>query len=455
MYFDPNQFSERENDVVKLLLEGKGNKEIALQLGISSRTVEFHLSNIYRKLNVRSRSEAILRLTGTRLRGSTGIVQEDSTVAETGVSAENEPKPVFWRPPVKPVHLILGGLTTILLAALVVYRLSVQGPGTEPVPSPTPIRLMNTSTAAVSATTAPASTTIPFTLSPRVPATSIPIDPHTVNGYTAAIVASYADASHISFQVRITDPQGHTGFSKDYVPGVGNLYDEYGRLLNASAGYGPAADPTLIEFGFVPVTLLKGDRIKGEFAFDLENPKDFNQAYAQFRFDFDLPLYPDVRFYPKQSVTANGLEMLLDSVTISPTFTQAYVCFIPPDSEPWFIGRQAVIQVAGQEASLYGASELFSSATGSYLGAQSEPYWVPPVKNGSCYKIIFPLGSDHASSLTLIIPDLERFQPDGVPSDQLARDYPALSPRDAYHKYLEEHDGIYKGPWIFRVELVQ
>ena len=54
MLSDSNPFSERENDVIKLLLQGKSNKQIALDLGISTRTVEFHLSNIYAKLGVSS-----------------------------------------------------------------------------------------------------------------------------------------------------------------------------------------------------------------------------------------------------------------------------------------------------------------------------------------------------------------------------------------------------------------
>ncbi len=67
-------FSDRERDVVRLLLQGKSNKQIALALAISERTVEFHLKNIYAKLGVRSRTEAILKLgksTGDKLREPT------------------------------------------------------------------------------------------------------------------------------------------------------------------------------------------------------------------------------------------------------------------------------------------------------------------------------------------------------------------------------------------------
>ena len=54
--------SKREKDVVELLLQGKSNKQIALALGITENTVEFHLKNIYTKLQVSSRSGAILKL---------------------------------------------------------------------------------------------------------------------------------------------------------------------------------------------------------------------------------------------------------------------------------------------------------------------------------------------------------------------------------------------------------
>ena len=56
------RLSNREWDVLKLLLQGKSNKLIASSLGISDRTVEFHLKNIYAKFQVNSRIELILKL---------------------------------------------------------------------------------------------------------------------------------------------------------------------------------------------------------------------------------------------------------------------------------------------------------------------------------------------------------------------------------------------------------
>lgn len=50
----------REWEVLELLSAGARNREIADELGISTRTVESHLSAVYGKLGVRGRSQAML-----------------------------------------------------------------------------------------------------------------------------------------------------------------------------------------------------------------------------------------------------------------------------------------------------------------------------------------------------------------------------------------------------------
>src|SRR5215208_728833 len=75
--------SKREREVVELLLQGKSNKQIAFALGIAESTVEFHLRNVYAKLQVSSRTEAILKLGK-----STGIIAEN--LRETIVERERK-----------------------------------------------------------------------------------------------------------------------------------------------------------------------------------------------------------------------------------------------------------------------------------------------------------------------------------------------------------------------------
>src|SRR5512133_2875629 len=58
---DPNErteLSERELDVLRLLVKGKTNQDIGVEMGISQKTVEKHLESIYNKLRVASRVEA-------------------------------------------------------------------------------------------------------------------------------------------------------------------------------------------------------------------------------------------------------------------------------------------------------------------------------------------------------------------------------------------------------------
>ena len=51
--------TEREYDSLKLSLQGHTNKEIGERLFVSENTVKFHLRNIYNKLGVSNRKEAL------------------------------------------------------------------------------------------------------------------------------------------------------------------------------------------------------------------------------------------------------------------------------------------------------------------------------------------------------------------------------------------------------------
>ena len=56
---DLSRFSEREKEVILLLREGLTNQQMADKLFVSVNTIKFHLSNIYEKSGVKSKSEAV------------------------------------------------------------------------------------------------------------------------------------------------------------------------------------------------------------------------------------------------------------------------------------------------------------------------------------------------------------------------------------------------------------
>ena len=112
------KFSKREKEVIEYLLKGKSNKEIAQEMGVSVRTVEFHLSNIYSRLDVHSRTEAVIKLTQRSpekpaSRNTSGVLRK-STVAKKDQRAENEGNQLQRRFPMKEI-----------LTALIVFFSSV------------------------------------------------------------------------------------------------------------------------------------------------------------------------------------------------------------------------------------------------------------------------------------------------------------------------------------------
>ncbi|MDA0245911.1 MAG: DUF805 domain-containing protein [Chloroflexi bacterium] len=96
---EPPLLSNREREVAEQLLQGLSNKLIASSLGISIRTVEFHLRNMFAKYEVSSRVELVLKLGETL-----GEPEEGnpvfSTVDKTAVSLNNGDSsaiPLTWR----------------------------------------------------------------------------------------------------------------------------------------------------------------------------------------------------------------------------------------------------------------------------------------------------------------------------------------------------------------------
>ncbi|MBC8136555.1 MAG: helix-turn-helix transcriptional regulator [Fibrella sp.] len=59
--------TKREVEVLTLVIEGKSSKEVAEHIYISKRTVDYHLANIYKKLDVTNRVQAFREATRRNL----------------------------------------------------------------------------------------------------------------------------------------------------------------------------------------------------------------------------------------------------------------------------------------------------------------------------------------------------------------------------------------------------
>ena len=56
------QLTPQELQIARLVAEGKTNRDVAAALFITPKTVEFHLTRVYRKLGIHSRSELVRRM---------------------------------------------------------------------------------------------------------------------------------------------------------------------------------------------------------------------------------------------------------------------------------------------------------------------------------------------------------------------------------------------------------
>lgn len=72
--------TEREREVLRLVAEGLSNREIAQELVVTLGTVKKHLNNLFSKMNVRSRTQAILKARESHLSGT--INPQNSTLVD-------------------------------------------------------------------------------------------------------------------------------------------------------------------------------------------------------------------------------------------------------------------------------------------------------------------------------------------------------------------------------------
>ena len=73
---NPEELTERETEILKLLARGQANKQIAGSLYVSEKTVKAHVSSILMKLGVQSRTQAALHAVRTGLVSTEELSEE-------------------------------------------------------------------------------------------------------------------------------------------------------------------------------------------------------------------------------------------------------------------------------------------------------------------------------------------------------------------------------------------
>jgi DNA-binding NarL/FixJ family response regulator len=59
---EQQDLTAREQVVARLVATGKSNREVAAELYLSTKTVEYHLANVFAKLAIHSRHELVTRV---------------------------------------------------------------------------------------------------------------------------------------------------------------------------------------------------------------------------------------------------------------------------------------------------------------------------------------------------------------------------------------------------------
>jgi DNA-binding CsgD family transcriptional regulator/N-acetylneuraminic acid mutarotase len=132
---EENPLSSREKEILQLIAQGKSNKEIAADLVISVNTVKVHISNIFQKFGVASRSEAIVyALEHGLIEGPRQEAPEPQVITEF-VEAE-QPQWLIWLRKFWWLLLILL-VVLIIVLSLLFSRSSFLA---KPTPTPDPLQ---------------------------------------------------------------------------------------------------------------------------------------------------------------------------------------------------------------------------------------------------------------------------------------------------------------------------
>lgn len=419
-------FTRRESEVLQLLQQGLSNKQIAMALGITERTVEFHLSNIFTKLGVNSRTEAVIRLADQAIQQpsatSTGTAIRDSTVENRSETTENEKKSIRfrWSPMKKKMIFYIAG--AILFLGVCLYTLLFSSS------TPTQYKGTNLPPLPTTQTEQPAGSAVP-TFSISQPAGHI--YSQTIGSSTISLELKwfYIDAQRMNLQFTVSGFPIPAGTKLSYL--VENqkirLFDGNGNpipiqeqpISGGSGGEAETNDQPQIFATTLDAVLVTSDQITdpaaiyqimipvGGKVYDIDGqPVDLPEV--TFKISTASFYSASLTYITSKTAKIQDKTINFYRLEVNPVESNAFMCITDPGGEQWLPTAISILY-KGNSYSLRGAALTSSNQD--------------PKKGPLCYRMSIPvpvdLSEDPRSSLALWVSALTKDRPEIYPPEMV------------------------------------
>ncbi len=301
----------------------------------------------------------------------------------------------------------------------------------------------------------------------------------------ATLKWAYADSSRVVLEVQFF------GWQENYGMGMLSIKDDSGMDVNTGYGwYGAEDDPS------TQIIILRPDNMDllgvGQVSLHLDipvvAPDHWEKPLASFHFDLVLPVYQAREMTINQSITANGLEMVLVKAAVTPSYTELTICYRKPtngDWSDWMLGNSTVLRSGENETGIDFAGMLYDSDFGGYIGKGAPPEGLPMMNPGRCMVAGYPLGDSAKAgpfTFTYTVYELEKMQDNtdeqlqaaiaqlktegieisvfsssgsggGGGGTTINAKPEGMSDEEVYHRLGEVLGNIYEGPWVFTVQI--
>ncbi len=252
-----------------------------------------------------------------------------------------------------------------------------------------------------------------------------PLPSQTVGEIKITLLQAYVDAlraavvfrveglpSGAFYDLQLTDSEG-----KPFVLGGGGMSSDesdpnvFSATFTFAKRYNRKADD---EF-FSPREQIVNGRFVGKLKI-IFDPWDA-QGGQVFTFDLDVPAYPALVFTPAQSILSEGMEMRLERLEVTPSFTRAFLCYQKPSPADWMLSHEMTTLQLGQAQAIL--SE-YAIAFDEEVGMSERPAWATLSGKVRCVAAGFAVGHHgRPETLQLTVNELEQSIPEVIPDAQL------------------------------------